>query len=277
MDGGEMLDKLTNWLQLRRPIGIPRAVARSPYARRARRSDAARERAGPSRLFSGRSASLVAQPRPGKANLMTMAFACGASHACGHGRVHGWANVALGLGVALLGCKSKEPPEGSRSMMAADDRALSEARPEPDTIVGSADGKPFTNAAAFFIESPDVDSTTVIYVFSRPMRCLDLSFSGWDQELPQQTTFLELKVFAREPGALPAVTAEAPGPGEAVASYTRSAGAATPNETRATGGTVTLAAFAPGTSATVTFSLVFGTHRLMGNVTAVYCLGGHEP
>jgi hypothetical protein len=42
------------------------------------------------------------------------------------------------------------------------------------------------------IESPDSDTTTVIYLLSKPVRCVDLSFSGWDRALGTGSSVLEL-------------------------------------------------------------------------------------
>jgi hypothetical protein len=155
--------------------------------------------------------------------------------------------------------------------------AIANAQSGSGGVTGSADGRPFTNAAAFLIENPDLESTTVLYVFSAPVSCLDLSFSEWDRRLPSGTSFLELKIFGRAQRQLPVEMTGTPGPGEAVARYARSAAPETSNETRATGGTITLATFLPRSSATVSFSLAFGKNHLNGNLTAAFCPGGHEP
>ena len=175
----------------------------------------------------------------------------------------------------VAGCKSKE--SASRSPTAVDDPATGGGRAAPGAVSGSGDGLPFTNAVAYLIESPDVESTTVIYVFSKPPRCVDLSFSAWDQHIAPGTTFLELKVFGRDSKRLPVVMAETPGPGESVANYVRTAAPEASRELRATGGTVTLGVFIPRSSASVSFSLSFGANHMTGNVSAVFCPGGHEP
>ena len=187
-----------------------------------------------------------------------------------------WA-LALALVVAVLGCNDKEPTRGSLAREATDALAMANAQPGSGGVTGSADGRPFTNAAAFLIENPDLESTTVLYLFSKPVSCLDLSFSEWDRRLARGTNFLELKIFGRAQRPLPVVMTGTPGPGEAVARYARSAAPETSNETRATGGTITLAMFLPRSSATVSFSLAFEKNRLNGNVTAAFCPGGHEP
>jgi hypothetical protein len=144
-------------------------------------------------------------------------------------------------------------------------------------LTGSPDGAPFANAAAFVIETPDDESTTVIYVFSRPVRCIDLSFAGWDTHLPGGTTFLELKVSGHAPGTVWAVQAEQPAAGQVVVTYARPFAGGGSREVRASGGTVTLAAVAAHGPASLSLSLTFGAHSLTGDLAALFCPGGHEP
>jgi hypothetical protein len=187
-----------------------------------------------------------------------------------------WA-LGLALVAAVIGCQNPEPTRASARREAADALAMANAQPGSGVVTGSADGMPFTNAAAFLIENPDLESTTVLYVFSTPVSCLDLSFSEWDRRLAKGTSFLELKISGRAQRQLPVEMTGAPGPGEAVARYARSAAPETSNETRATGGTIALMTFFPRSSATVSFSLAFGKNHLNGNVIAAFCPGGHEP
>jgi hypothetical protein len=193
-------------------------------------------------------------------------------------RVDRWrAAHAIALFATVIGCKGKEPAKLPPAPAIPDALATANAQPGSGVVTGSADGTSFTDAAAFVIESPDVESTTVIYIFSKPVRCLDLSFSEWDRHLPRGTTFLALKINGPPQRQLNAVKTETPGPGEAVANYARSAAPEIANETRATGGTVTLMAFVPRSYATVSFSLAFGRGPLIGDITAAFCPGGHEP
>ena len=187
------------------------------------------------------------------------------------------AAYALALAATVIGCKGKEPAKLSPAPVTPDALAMANAQPGSGVITGSADGRPFTDAAAFVIESPDVESTTVIYIFSKPVRCVDLSFSEWDRHLPRGTTFLTLKISGPAQRQLNAVKTETPGPGEAVANYARSAAPEIPNETRATSGSVTLMTFVPRSFATVSFLLAFGSNPLIGDITATFCPGGHEP
>jgi hypothetical protein len=187
-----------------------------------------------------------------------------------------WA-LGLALVVTVVGCQNEEPTRASPVREAADALAMANAQPGSGGVTGSADGTPFTNSAAFLIENADLESTTVLYIFSTPVNCLDLSFSEWDRRLARGTNFLELKIFGRAQRPLPVEMTGTPGPGEAVARYARSAAPETSNETRATGGTITLTKFLPRSSATVSFSLAFGRNHLNGNVTAAFCPGGHEP
>ena len=113
--------------------------------------------------------------------------------------------------------------------------------------------------------------------FQSPCGASNLSFSEWDRHLPWGTTFLTLKISGPAQRQLSAVKTETPGPGEAVASYARSAAPEISNETRATSGSVTLMTLVPRSFATVSFSLAFGSNPLIGDITATFCPGGHEP
>jgi hypothetical protein len=50
------------------------------------------------------------------------------------------------------------------------------------------------------IESPDVRGATFVYLFSRPIRCTDLSFTGWDRTLDDGTLLLAIEMFGATPG-----------------------------------------------------------------------------
>jgi len=70
-----------------------------------------------------------------------------------------------------------------------------------NVVAGVACGAPFSHvSSALRIESPDSNATTVIYLLSNPVTCVDLSFAGWDRTVIQGTTVLELKVFGKTPG-----------------------------------------------------------------------------
>ncbi len=191
-----------------------------------------------------------------------------------------WAS-ALALSLCLIACKSRTPRGLSEASALGNGGATATgAGPEAGgagVLTGSADGTPFTNAAAFVIESPDVEATTVIYVLSRPVRCVDLSFSEWDKRLPGETTFLELKFSGHAPGTFWAVETDVPSPGQVVATYSRPSAGGASDDIRSTGGTVTLATIAPRDAASVSFSMAFGSHQMTGNLTALFCPGGHQP
>jgi hypothetical protein len=146
-----------------------------------------------------------------------------------------------------------------------------------NVLGGSADGVPFTTATAFRIESPDLESTTVIYLLSKPVRCLELSFSDWDRHLPGGTTFFELKFFGNSPGTFWAVNAEVPAPKQVAVTYVKPSAAGTADEVRPSGGTVDLGAAAPRETVSLNVSLAFGSHHLTGTIPALFCPGGHEP
>lgn len=132
-------------------------------------------------------------------------------------------------------------------------------------------------AAAFVIESPDSDATTVVYLFSNPVRCLDLSFAGWDHTIANGTLVLELKVLGKDPGAFLAVTGPVLSAREGAAEWMRASGDPPPIEVSSKGGWITLDTVSPRGPATGTFTLDFGSGPLSGSFNAAFCAGGHEP
>jgi hypothetical protein len=188
---------------------------------------------------------------------------------------------AFALTAGAAACDSGAPPLASDAAAPGDGPTTATGADAEGSagplLTGSPDGAAFANAAAFVIETPDDESTTVIYVFSRPVRCIDLSFAGWDMHLPGGTTFLELKVSGHVPGTVWAVQAERPAAGQVVVTYARPFVGGDSREVRASGGTVTLAAIAARGPASLNLSLAFGGHALTGGLAALFCPGGHEP
>ncbi|MDB4993558.1 MAG: hypothetical protein JWM74_990 [Myxococcaceae bacterium] len=175
-----------------------------------------------------------------------------------------------------------DAPDGTVTDAGPTDSQPSDA-PLPDgggagTVSGSVDGTPFTTVTtSYLIGAPDSAETTVVFVFSKPVKCSDLATPGWDQRIADGTQLLEMKIFGKDPGAFKAVTTVTPAPGEASVNYTLSSTAGTPKETGSSGGSVTLEALAASTSAQGRFSLQFGASKLDGTFDAVFCPGGHEP
>ena len=153
-----------------------------------------------------------------------------------------------------------------------------ESGPGGNTISGSADGTPFTTAAmALWLGSPDDAATTVVYVFSKPVKCSDLATPGWDTRITDKTQFLEMKMFGVTKATYTVTKSLTPAPGEASVNYTLSSTSGTPVETSSSGGTVTLTTIADKVNVTGSFALKFGTKDLAGTYDAVFCPGGHEP
>jgi hypothetical protein len=185
-----------------------------------------------------------------------------------------WRHVSA-VALTLLSCKGHDTRSGVLPVppgpSPADDAI------EQNAIAGRAGGAPFTQiAAAFVIESPDSDATTVIYLLSKPARCLDLSFSGWDRTIAKGTLILELKVLEKAPGSFLVVTAPTLSLREGSADWMRT-DEVRPVEMRSTGGWITVDSLSPRGPATGTFSLEFGSDRLTGTFNAAFCAGGHEP
>ena len=163
----------------------------------------------------------------------------------------------------------------------APDSALSPPLPDgggAGSVSGSADGTPFaTVATSYLAGAPDDPSTTVVFVFSKPVSCSELSSPGWDTRITNGTQFLEMKMFGQSPGAFTAVTTTTPAPGEASVNYTLSVMTGAPKESGSSGGTVTLTSLVASASAGGSFALDFGTNKLSGTFSAIFCPGGHEP
>lgn len=146
------------------------------------------------------------------------------------------------------------------------------------TIMGAPDAAPFTSVGtSLWIGSPDSDATIVVYLFSRVVGCGELCSPAWDQRIANDTQVLEMKLFGTAPATFTAVTTLTPAPGEASVNLTRSSTSGTPVEVSGSGGSVMLTVLEPHTSATGTFSLMFGAAAVSGTFNALYCPGGHEP
>jgi hypothetical protein len=181
--------------------------------------------------------------------------------------------------LCLLACKDRRPPPSQEvAEVAPVLTPVEDASGEPSRIAGSAGGAPFTHvAAAFVIENPESDATTVVYLFSNPVRCLDLSFAGWDRTITNGTLVLELKLLGKAPGSFLAVTGPTLSTREGAAQWMRASADPPPIEVRSTGGWITLDTLVPGGHTTGTFSLHFGAGPLTGTFDAAFCAGGHEP
>jgi hypothetical protein len=147
-----------------------------------------------------------------------------------------------------------------------------------NTIAGSAGGTPFSQvASAYVIENPESDLATVIYLLSKPVRCIDLSFAGWDRTIANGTLVLELKLLGKSAGMYRAVGESALAPGEGSAEWMRTSSDPPPVEVRSQGGWITLDSLTGRGPATGSFMLGFGPDRLTGKFDASFCPSGHEP
>ncbi len=146
------------------------------------------------------------------------------------------------------------------------------------TISGTADANPFTKVAtAYLAGAPDSAGTTVVFLFSNPMKCADIGAAGWDARIANGTQILELKIFGQTPGTFTAVTTVTPAPGEVSVNYTLSSTSTTPKEMGSSGGSLVLESLMAGTSASGTFDIKFGANSLLGKFDAIFCAGGREP
>jgi hypothetical protein len=148
------------------------------------------------------------------------------------------------------------------------------------TISGSVDGTTPWNrvASTFWIGKPDNPSTTVVYLFSKPVVCSDLVALGWDTRIPNDTQVLQLKMIGTGPATYRVTTSPTPAPGDAVAIHMFSRQSSASIAQSASGGTATLSAVASGTKVTGSFAVNFGpSNSLNGTYDAAFCAGGMEP
>ncbi len=147
-------------------------------------------------------------------------------------------------------------------------------------LTGSADGTPFTSVGSvLWAGMPDVAASTVIYVFSNPIQCADITQAGWDTTITNKTQILEVKAMGTTPGVYqPIIKApRLPAAGEAQVNYTLSLTSGTPTESFSTSGSVTLTKLTATTSVIGSFDLMFGANALKGTFQASYCAAGREP
>ncbi len=157
-------------------------------------------------------------------------------------------------------------------------------------VMGTFGGSPFGSVmSAWTIGNPDSSSTTVVYLFNKAVQCHDAKIQfgqmGWDANLPDQTRFLEMKLFGATPATTPATMpgdykvtkSMTPAHGEASANYSLSKAGGASAETSAASGTVTLKTIVDPASATGQFTLTFGADTLTGSFTAGFCDVGVEP
>jgi hypothetical protein len=179
----------------------------------------------------------------------------------------------------LAGCSASPASDtGDSSAGTASCSAAADGADGSGSVDGTVNGDAYASvAAARVIGSPDSKSTTVVYVFSRPVACSELCSPGWDERIKDQTQSLELKLFGKTPATFSVVKTATPAAGETSVNYTLSSTTSTPQELGASSGQVVLAALDASGAAKGSFDLNFGTDALKGSFDAAYCPGGHEP
>jgi hypothetical protein len=193
-----------------------------------------------------------------------------------------WLSILAVL--SSIGCKSERDPargaEGSARVEAIDavegDRAIEE---HTNFVTGSVKGVRFAESVTSIAVAGDgAADRTIVYLFSRAMTCMDLSFTGWDERIAEGTVVLALELRKPRRGDLVVVPADAQAAGEASARLTRSSRAkGGGKEADAERGTVTLRALPVDGSVAGRFAIWFGQDRLSGDFSATFCPAGHEP
>jgi hypothetical protein len=173
-----------------------------------------------------------------------------------------------------LGSTAAQPPSAEGV-----DGADAGARVEVDHgLSGAVAGSTFSGGVTSLAVAGDAaDRRMVVYVFSQPATCLDLSFSGWDEHRPDGTMVVSFEVMNPSPGTFAVTTNEALRSGEASVTFTRWTGAGPPRQLRADRGTVVLRAVTNNRSVAGRVVLWFGRDRLSGDFDATFCSTGHEP
>ncbi len=186
----------------------------------------------------------------------------------------------LAAALAMMACKGRDAtPAPDLSPAPPAHAQVEDGGPQGgSTVLGSACGAAFTDVeAAYVIESPDSDGTTVIYLFSKPVSCIDLSFSGWERVIPNGTMVLQLKLAGKAPGNYLTVATTPPSAREAAAECMRTSPRGTTSDAPSGGGWITLDSLSARGPATGTFLLEFGAGLLTGRFSAAFCADGHEP
>jgi hypothetical protein len=198
---------------------------------------------------------------------------------CAGGRMKVELALSVGL-VAVLSCDNHRPKEAGESPVPSTPSpvAVNGLAQAKGTVTGSVNGKPFRGVeAAWRIESPDVEGVNVVYLFSSPVRCIDLSFTGWDRGFDNGTTVLALEMFGTTSGDYLVGPGPAPSSHGAIVQWIGPSSHAAPSSITATGGWVVLDASVPRSSTSGSFDVSFGANRLTGTFNASFCAGGHEP
>ena len=144
-------------------------------------------------------------------------------------------------------------------------------------------GVPFNVATTLWIGAPDDPTTTVVYLFSKPVDCAKLHPAGWadDGRIPSGTQFFELKMKGTSAPDTFTVLGGAGtnlAPHEASVNYSLTSLDGGPSaETISNGGTAKLTSLVANTTAVGSFSVKFGTAASDGSYNATYCTGGTEP
>ena len=178
--------------------------------------------------------------------------------------------LPLVIACERLGSTATQPP-GAEGIDGADAEVA-------HGISGAVAGSTFSGGAtSLAVAGDEADRRMVVYVFSQPATCLDLSFSGWDEHRPEGTMVVSFEVMSPRPGTFAVTTNEALRSGEASVTFTRWTGAGPPRQLRADRGTVVLRAVTNNRSVAGRVVLWFGRDRLSGDFDASFCSTGHEP
>lgn len=146
------------------------------------------------------------------------------------------------------------------------------------TIAGGVGGQAFaTVGAAYHVGSPDDPATSVVYLFSNPILCSEITSTGWDGSITDGTDILEIKAVGTAAAVYPVSSLPTAPSGDASVNYTLSSTTGTPVETIGTSGSVTFTTLTGGASATGSFTIGFAGSSLTGTFDAAFCAAGREP
>jgi hypothetical protein len=186
--------------------------------------------------------------------------------------------LALGLCILAAACRNTDADRTTETTIATAPPSQAARPVHAGNAVSVSAGAPAFGpvGASFAIESPDASTDTVVYLFSRPVRCSALSFSGWDDALEPEAAALELDFAGKSPGEY-SVIAGANRRRAVAVRLVRTSERAGTDESSATAGWAALDNVSPDGAVRGEFALAFGAEAMIGYFDAESCPGGHQP
>jgi hypothetical protein len=141
-------------------------------------------------------------------------------------------------------------------------------------VEGKADGATAFGSVgnALWIGAPDSPTETVLFLFSRPIRCDEILKVGWDGRIAPDAQMFEVVAIGTAPGTYDVPGTASPLRGQVAHTFLENG-----FERDATSGAVTLTMVSAGKSITGNFSVLFEANAMTGTFDAAWCARGVEP